>query len=200
MVDVEPCQAYKFGLKIVSQQGRTLGEIRDLTLPKLSQMSDFHPPKLSKMFVIERTTPLKLKLAPEFSTNSISESCMKDFLEAVDNHMHVLEEDVRFHVEEEKSTHRKLYNSEMKMKNTLPQILGGYGNCTCNSSIIKVDGTRSSSLKKYMGHYQLEGFHQKMPYYVQGKFPIGNNQTMTQNQVSLLSLFRNWRFMLDEMT
>ena len=70
LVDVDPCQAYKFDLKIVSQQGRTLGEIKDLYLPKLSQMSDFRPPKLSKMFIIERTIPLKLKLAPEFGDRS----------------------------------------------------------------------------------------------------------------------------------
>ena len=188
MVDVDPCQAYKFGLKIVSQQGRTLGEIKDIYLPKLSQMSDFHPPKLSKMFIVERTRPLKLKLAPEF--DKIPESCMKDFLGAVDNHMHDLEEDVRFHVENEKLTHRKLYDSEMKMKNVLPDLIGGYGNCTCNSSIIRIDGTRSSSLKKYMGTYQLglDGFHKNMPYYVQGRFPVGNNQTMNQNQVRFYSI------------
>jgi len=183
LVDVDPCQAYKFDLKIVSQQGRTLGEIKDLYLPKLSQMSDFRPPKLSKMFIIERTIPLKLKLAPEFGdSNKISESCMKDFLHAVDNHIHVLEQDVKFHVEEEKLTHRKLYHSEMKMINNLGQIMRGYGNCTCNSSLIKIDGTRSSSLKKYMGPYQLAGVHQNMPYYVQANLG-SNNQTMNQDQV-----------------
>ena len=114
---------------------------------------------------------------------------MKDFLHAVDNHIHVLEQDVKFHVEEEKLTHRKLYHSEMKMINNLGQIMRGYGNCTCNSSLIKIDGTRSSSLKKYMGPYQLAGVHQNMPYYVQANLG-SNNQTMNQDQVFFFSYFK----------
>ena len=125
-------------------------------------------------------------------SNKISESCMKDFLHAVDNHIHVLEQNVKFHVEEEKITHRKLYHSEMKMINNLGQIMRGYGNCTCNSSLIKIDGTRSSSLKKYMGPYQLAGVHQNMPYYVQANLG-SNNQTMNQDQAFfflILSFFK----------
>ena len=124
-------------------------------------------------------------------SNKISESCMKDFLHAVDNHIHVLEENVKFHVEEEKLTHRKLYHSEMKMINNLGQIMRGYGNCTCNSSLIKIDGTRSSSLKKYMGPYQLAGVHQNMPYYVQANLG-SNNQTMNQDQVFFFLILSFW--------
>ena len=165
LVDVDPCQEYYFNLDFQGPLG-SLGDIQDLHLPKLADMLDFHPPKLSKMFKIETTPSLSLKLAPGFEIpDNLISTCIKDFIAAVDKHMHVLEEDVRFHIQEEKITHRAIYDSEMKYQELLSVPLEVLG-CSCTSRKIEISGTRSgddsnvSHLKKFMGMYKLAGYYE----------------------------------------
>ena len=155
-VPVQPCQPYKFSLKIVTPRNAILGEVKDIKLPKLSQMTDFHPPKLSKMFKVEIVPSLKLSLAPGYD---IPNTCMKEFLEAVDNHMHHLEEDIKFHVEEERRAYHQSHQVYQNFNQHKKLQLNAKG-CTCNSTYVNVNGTSKSGFKEFMGTYHFEGLNQ----------------------------------------
>ena len=77
-IPVQPCQSYKFTLKIVTTRNAVLGEIKNIQLPKLSAIPNFRPPKLSKMFKIEQN-PLRLAMSSGFE---IPSTCMSEFLHA----------------------------------------------------------------------------------------------------------------------
>ena len=42
----KPCLGHKFDLKIISPRNAVMGEVKNLRLPNLSQMYDFHPAPL----------------------------------------------------------------------------------------------------------------------------------------------------------
>jgi hypothetical protein len=53
---VEPCKSYLFNLKVVSHQALVLAEISGLELLPLPEIDDFHPPSLSKLFVVDHSS------------------------------------------------------------------------------------------------------------------------------------------------
>ena len=53
---VEPCKSYVFNLKVVSSQNLNLGEISGLELLPLPEIDDFHPPSLSKLFIVDQSS------------------------------------------------------------------------------------------------------------------------------------------------
>ena len=151
IMNVKPCQAYKFEIKITTPRNSVLGTIRDLRLPWLTEMRDFRPPDLSKVIQISKTG--SLNMAP---TSGIPSSCVKDFFTAVDNRMHHLEQDVLFHISQERQAHHNTYQWTQKLDNHKRKQLTADG-CKCNSTLIHVNGTSKSSYQKFMGRYHFEG-------------------------------------------
>ena len=133
-----------------------MGEIHDLVLPRLSEMSDFHPPPLAKVFRILHSGPnITITLDP---TSGVPSSCLEDFLHAVDNHIDHLEEDLDFHVHHEVEANRRVADVQKNINVQLSKEIKALG-CRCDNPSIRLNGS-ISSFQDYMGVYHYEGLHQ----------------------------------------
>jgi len=178
VIPVKPCTAYKFELKIVTPRNAVLGRIQDLKLPRLSEMTDYHPPPLSTIIQVTGSgtnsgTRYTLSLKPN---TGIPGQCMQEFLLAVDNHVTSLENDRLFHINQERQAHQRTNAWSQRLDNHKREQLTAIG-CRCNSTFIRINGTSKSSYQKYMGLYQFEAMHQGKPYYTkQNEGPLDSNQ------------------------
>lgn len=148
---VNPCTPYKFTMKIVTPRNVPLGEIRNLKLPKLSDMYDFHSAPLSSIIDVSSTGSLSLK-----PTSGVPATCLHDLFEAVDNHMSYLEDDLLFHMNQEWQAHQNTQAWSDRLSSHKRQQLSSDG-CQCNATWIAINGTSVSSYKPYMSNYHFEG-------------------------------------------
>jgi hypothetical protein len=153
---VTACKPYRFTLKIVTRSNNVIGEIKDLILPKLADMHDFHPPPLAKVFRIENPTNPKLVLNPAMG---IPATCLSDFLQAVDNRMNYLEVDLQFHVQQERMAHGQGQYLSQQVLHQQSNRLAEFG-CKCNATNVKVTGTSVTKYNMTMGVYNFEGMNQ----------------------------------------
>lgn len=151
---ISPCQGYKFDLKIVSPRNAVLGEVKDLKLTKLSETYEFHPPQLNDIIQISSTGSMTLK-----PSSGIPSTCLKDFFEAVDNHMSFMEEDLLFHMNQEHRAHQNTREWADRLTHHKVQQLISDG-CQCNTTWLKVNGTSKSAYSYLMGDYHFEGMFQ----------------------------------------
>ena len=53
VVPVEPCELYDFVLKIISPQGQSIGEVKNLELKSLADIDDFEPAPLTSVMLVD---------------------------------------------------------------------------------------------------------------------------------------------------
>ena len=149
---IQPCNGYNFDLKIVTPRNAVLGEVKNLRLPKLSQVADFHPPSLTSVFRVD----------PSGSTISVNPSagipatCVQDFLQAVDNYLMHLNNGLAFRKNQESMQFNQTYQWAKKLHDHKIQQLSASG-CTCHSTYLSINGTSKSSYLYLMGVYHFEG-------------------------------------------
>ena len=136
---------------MVSPRNAVLGEVKNLRLPKLSEMQDFRPPMLSRVFSVNAGGQMTLN-----PSSGIPASCVGDFLQAVDNHLAHMRTNVQFHMNQESLANHDSYQWAMKLNNHKREQLGAIG-CSCHSTYLRINGTSKSSYQDLMGIYHFEG-------------------------------------------
>ena len=149
---IQPCNGYKFDLKVVSPRNAVLGEVKNLRLAKMSEMQDFRPPPLSRVFRVDSSSG-QITLNP---SSGIPASCVGDFLHAVDNHLAKMKTNVQFHMNQESRANHDSYQWAMKLNNHKMEQLGALG-CACQSTFLRINGTSKSAYQDLMGIYHFEG-------------------------------------------
>ena len=149
---IQPCNGYNFDLKIVTPRNAVLGEVKNLRLPKLSQVADFHPPSLTSVF---RVDPSRSTISVNPSSG-IPATCVQDFLQAVDNHLMRLNNGLAFHQNQESMQFNQTFQWAKKLHDHKIQQLSAFG-CTCHSTYLGINGTSKSSYQYLMGVYHFEG-------------------------------------------
>jgi hypothetical protein len=173
--NVEPCKPYRFNLKVISPQSSVLGEIDNLILPPLPEMTDYHPPPLARLFHVQLQgagQPPLITLQPGLG---VPASCLADFFEAVDRHMQRLEADLAFHLGQESKAHTSVdyFKRQLSEEGSAQLKLLG---CKCNSSSLILttkDAAVETKFNNTFGTYRFDGMHQGKPYY---RKPSRHNQ------------------------
>ncbi|XP_059092832.1 uncharacterized protein LOC131888066 [Tigriopus californicus] len=163
---IQPCNSYKFTLKVYTPSGSILGEIQDLELPHLTEMTDYKPPMLSKLFRVEhiRNTGPVIKLQPGWG---VPAACLGDFFEAVDAHVADLESDLQYHVQQVSNAISNSASLRDNLRLQKAAQLSQFG-CKCNSTLLGFNTTDSGDFKKskdVFGVYRYEGMLAGKPYY-----------------------------------
>ena len=149
---IQPCNGYNFDLKIVTPRNAVLGEVKNLRLPKLSQVADFHPPSLNSVFRVDPSGST-ISVKP---SSGIPATCVQDFLQAVDNHLMRLNNGLAFHQNQESMQFNQTFQWAKKLHDHKIQQLSAFG-CTCHSTYLGINGTSKSSYQYLMGVYHFEG-------------------------------------------
>lgn len=170
VIPIKPCGSYTFSVNFISPRGSTMGSVKDLLLPELSEIVDYHPPSLSEIFrvspVVGTHSEPTIGLYPN---TGIPIECVPHFLQAVDRHMGHMEDEVRFHTQQE--FRMKGYANFLKKQLTEQKqtSLKSYG-CTCAANMIKFNSSTPRELKEHksdglFGEFFFEGLHNGKPYF-----------------------------------
>ena len=138
VIPVEACQQYVFDLKIISPNNGVVGTVTDIQLPRLPNIPDFVPPLMTSVldvkFLMGGSHDLTVR-----SNSPVPDSCLLDYLEAVDafnQRMEVI------------ANEREEANSELKsvqdgvqdeVEMTQSESLHKFG-CVCSSPRLEVEG------------------------------------------------------------
>ena len=158
VIPVEACQQYVFDIKVISPNNGVVGTITDIQLPRLQNIADFVPPLMTSVvdvkFLMGGSHDLSAK-----SNSPIPDSCLLDYLEAVDsfnNRMEII------------ANRRQEANSALKsvqdgvqdeVEMTQSESLHKFG-CVCTSPRLEVEGGSEAA-----GVYLYQGLTNGRPAY-----------------------------------
>eukprot|EP00095_Tigriopus_kingsejongensis_P012023 maker-scaffold1195_size56104-snap-gene-0.17 protein:Tk12023 transcript:maker-scaffold1195_size56104-snap-gene-0.17-mRNA-1 annotation:"hypothetical protein LOTGIDRAFT_236773" len=163
---IQPCKSYKFTMTVMTPSGSVLGEIKDLQLPHLTEMTDYRPPMLSKVFRVEHIInkgPI-IKLQPGWG---VPAACLGDFFEAVDAHVADLESDLKYHIQQVSQAVASSDNLKNNLRLQKSAQLTQFG-CKCNATQLNFNTTDASDFEKsreIFGVYQFEDMIAGKPYF-----------------------------------
>ena len=138
VVPVSACQQFLFEIKIISPNNGVVGTVADIELPRLSDIPDFVPPLTTSVLDVKFLLGGSHDLAVK-SSSPIPDSCLLDYLEAVDAFNQRME--IIANQREETNTGLKvrqdLVQDEVEM--TQAESLKLHG-CVCTSPRLEITG------------------------------------------------------------
>jgi len=180
LVPVDACKPQTFLVKFISTQNEELGSLKDVYLPELSDIADYIPPPFTEVLSL---TLLGGQPKMEVQkSSSVPESCLGQYMEAVDAFANRLEDNLNHQVSESLSLRGKQDVEQDLVEMTQQEFLERKG-CTCSSPRLelKIEGVGSNyetvqakHKTPVFGVYLYEGIHSGHPYYqldVEGRSP-----------------------------
>eukprot|EP00090_Calanus_glacialis_P019961 TRINITY_DN3064_c0_g1_i2.p1 TRINITY_DN3064_c0_g1~~TRINITY_DN3064_c0_g1_i2.p1 ORF type:complete len:699 (-),score=174.03 TRINITY_DN3064_c0_g1_i2:66-2090(-) len=173
VVPVEACKEYDFEMTIVSPKNSQLGKITNIHLPVLADIPDYVPPAF--------TTVLQISLQggkPQLEvtrSSPIPDTCMPEYLEAMDAFANRLEAVANKHKTELQRHKSRQDNVQDKVELTQAETLNKQG-CKCSSPRLELRHDDSETKTTYesvkakhnsgvFGVYLYEGMREGRPYY-----------------------------------
>ena len=138
LVPVSACQQVLFEVKFISPSNGVVGRVADIELPRLSDIPDFVPPLITDVLDVKFLLGGSHDLAVK-SGSPIPDSCLLDYLEAVDAFNHRME--IIANQREEANTGLKLQQVlvQGEVEKTQAEILKQLG-CVCTSPRLEITG------------------------------------------------------------
>lgn len=166
VVPVEPCELYDFVLKIISPQGTNIGEVKNLELKPLADIDDFEPAPLSSVMLVDYLMGGKFQVTTQ-SGSPVPESCLPDYLEAVDAYANRLETYANENTVTNAVTRQDQFHEQQKVEITQAEYLTRQG-CVCASPRLELRMTKpADEFMPALGVYLYQGLWEGKPYYEQ---------------------------------
>eukprot|EP00092_Neocalanus_flemingeri_P056402 GFUD01066857.1.p1 GENE.GFUD01066857.1~~GFUD01066857.1.p1 ORF type:complete len:822 (-),score=173.57 GFUD01066857.1:393-2618(-) len=164
IVPVEPCKEYQFEMKIVSPQNAVVAKVSEIFLLALSDLPDYIPPPLTSVIEVKFLGGGKHTIVTQ-PNSPVPESCLLDYLEAVDtfaNRIEHVANDLNSATRSVKEVQDKIQD---KVELTQSERLSKLG-CVCSSPRLEVNlGPAERHTLEYAGVYLYHGIHQSKPYF-----------------------------------
>jgi len=171
-VPVEPCTPQTLTIRFIAKDGSELGRLPPLNLSSLADIPDYIPPPLSQIADISFVNGKPVMTVQRGS--SVPESCLPQYMEAVDAFASRLEEVAEKGLEENKITKGVQQVEQKKVETVKREVLSRHG-CLCASPQIKLElaesgGTKYKTIKadhktEVFGVYLYQGMSEGRPYY-----------------------------------
>jgi len=166
VVPVEPCELYDFVLKIVSPQGATIGEVKNLELKALADIDDFEPAPLTSVLLVDYLMGGKYQIKTQ-SGSPVPESCLPDYMEAVDAYTNRLETYANENTVSNAVVRQNQFHEQQKVEITQAEYLTRQG-CVCSSPRLELRVTKpAGEFPPALGVYLYQGLWEGKPYYQQ---------------------------------
>ena len=185
VVPVSACQQFLFEIKIISPNNGVVGTVADIELPRLPDIPDFVPPLMTSVldvkFLMGGSHDLTVK-----SNSPIPDSCLLDYLEAVDAFNHRVEI-IANQREETNAGLKRLQDAvQDEVEMTQAESLKLHG-CVCTSPRLEITGDSEVG-----GVYLYQGLDSKRrPTY---SLDLEQRSLPPQSQPRPVSLNRKKRF------
>lgn len=168
VVPVEPCKEYFFDMKIISPQNTEIGKITNLELENLPNIDNYIPPPMTSVMLVKYPAGGKHDISAQ-PTSPVPESCLPDYMEALDAYANRLEMVANDQEKDNKGTRFYQFLETQKVELTQSETLEREG-CVCNSPRLHLGGApghNASSIGQAAGVYLYEGTWEGRPYYKQ---------------------------------
>jgi len=171
-VPVEACTPQELTVRFISKDGSELGKLPPVELPALADIPDYIPPPMSQVVSVSVT-----KGNPSVSVqsgSSVPESCLPQYMEAVDAFANRIEDVAEGGATENKKIKDVQQVQQKKVETVKREILGRHG-CLCASPQLRLElsqsgGTQYKTVKadhktEVFGVYLYQGMREGRPYY-----------------------------------
>merc|ERR1711962_6436 len=169
-VPVEPCKQYVFEMKIINPQNAEIGKISDLELQALPEIDDYIPPPMTSVILVELQMGGKYQVKTQ-PTSPVPESCLPDYMEAMDTYAHRLEIVANEQNKNNTVVRRVQSKAQQNVELTQADLLVKQS-CVCASPRLELQITPANPAASphpspLAGIYLYEGIWEGKPYYKQ---------------------------------